>query len=87
MIKNKAGEAFQYENVLYTIGEWIQCSELSDYAGLAGIITEIRDGTDKETDNRGPEITCCFQSPQEKNLIKKIENKFSSLYGVSKKIE
>ena len=29
---------FEYENFRYSIGDWMRCSEESDYAGLSGII-------------------------------------------------
>ena len=37
MIKKQLGETFQCENILYSIGDWMQCSEGSDYAGLSEI--------------------------------------------------
>lgn len=43
MTKKQPGETFQYENILYSIGGWIQCTEGSDYAGLSGVIMEIRE--------------------------------------------
>ena len=58
MTKKQPGETFQYENILYSIGGWIQCTEGSDYAGLSGVIMEIRDGEDRETDNPAPDIYC-----------------------------
>ena len=39
MTKKQPGETFRYENILYSIGDWMQCTEGSDYAGLSGVIT------------------------------------------------
>ena len=64
MIKKQPGEIFEYENFRYSIGDWMRCSEESDYAGLSGIILEIRDGEDRETDNPTPDIYCRLQIPR-----------------------
>ena len=86
MIKKQPGEIFEYENFRYSIGDWMLCSEESDYAGLSGIILEIRDGEDRETDNPTPDIYCRLQIPQDTRIIQKLEEKFSKLYGKSVKI-
>ena len=86
MIKKQPGEIFEYENFRYSIGDWMRCSEASDYAGLSGIILEIRDGEDRETDNPTPDIYCRLQIPQDTRIIQKLEQKFSKLYGKSVKI-
>ena len=86
MIKKQPGEIFEYENFRYSIGDWMRCSEESDYAGLSGIILEIRDGEDRETDNPTPDIYCRLQIPQDTRIIQKLEEKFSKLYGKSVKI-
>ena len=51
MIINKKGQAFEFEGLKYVIGEKIITTAASDYDGLFGVITEIRDGADKETEN------------------------------------
>ena len=86
MIKKQPGEIFLYENILYSIGDWIQCIEGSDYAGLNGVITEIRDGEDRETDNAAPDIYCRLQIPKDAELVQKLEARFSGLYGKTVKI-
>lgn len=85
MIKKQPGETFLYENTLYSIGDWIQCTEGSDYAGLNGVITEIRDGEDQETDNPAPDIYCRLQIPKNAELVQKLEARFSGLYGKAMK--
>lgn len=86
MIKNKPGEIFEFESGQYSIGDWIRCREGSDYAGLLGVIVEIRDGEDRETDNLTPDIYCRLQIPEDTELIQKLEERFSKLYGKAVKI-
>ncbi len=86
MTKKQPGETFQYENILYSIGGWIQCTEGSDYAGLSGVIMEIRDGEDRETDNPAPDIYCRLQMPKDAELVQKLKARFSGLYGKTAKI-
>lgn len=86
MIKKQPGEIFEYENVRYSIGDWVRCSEESDYAGLLGVIVEIRDGEDRETNNPTPDIYCRLQIPEDTRLIQKLEERFSKLYGKTVKI-
>ena len=40
MIKKKTGEIFEFESVRYSIGDWVQCTESSEYAGLSGVIVQ-----------------------------------------------
>ena len=51
MIIDKVGSEFIYEGVTYRIGDKVIGTNSSEYAGLNGVIFEIRDGEDKETDN------------------------------------
>ena len=44
MIINQMDAQFQYKGVTYTIGGKVRANDASDYAGLYGTITEIRDG-------------------------------------------
>lgn len=73
MIINKHGEAFLYEGVAYRIGDRIIGTDSTEYAGLNGIIFEIRDGEDKETDNDMPDIYCTFDEPILPNDITEME--------------
>ena len=63
MILSKNGEVFQYGDITYTIGEQIAANNQSEYEGLVGVIIEIRDGDDKETENDTPDIYCQFDIP------------------------
>lgn len=59
-------------------------SDQSEYAGLIGSIFEIRDGSDKETENDTPDIYCSFDPPVLPTDIAKVEAVFSDLYGTQK---
>lgn len=51
MIINKEGLRYTYNSTTYTIGAAVVATEESEYQGLYGIITEIRDDVDRETEN------------------------------------
>ena len=63
MIINNPGAEFKYEGVKYIIGEPIIGTSESEYEGLFGSITEIRDGEDKDTENETPDFYCTFEPP------------------------
>lgn len=86
MVLNKKGDVFEYEGVKYTVGEFIYANKYSDYEGLFGIIKEIRNGEDKDTDNDTPDIYCAFEKPVIPYDIEKFEKHFSELYGEEKKL-
>ncbi len=56
----------------------------SDYAGLKGVITEIRTGNDKDTENETDDIYCSFDIPDDEDDLKNLEAHFSDLYGEKK---
>ena len=87
MIIDRNGAQFQHEGVTYTIGDKVYANNLSDYEGLYGIITEIRDGKDKETENDTPDIYCEFMPPVLPDDIKGLESRFSKLYRCEKHLE
>lgn len=87
MIINRIGAKFHYEGITYTIGDSVMATSESEYEGLFGTITEIRDGDDKETDNDTPDIYCTFLPPFDPDEIKALENRFSCLYRQEKKLE
>lgn len=87
MILNTPEEKFIYNNITYKIGGKIYANEHSDYAGLIGTITEIRDGSDKDTENDGPDIYCSFEVPFFPADRQMIEERFSPLYGMPKTID
>ena len=59
----------------------------SEYGGLYGTITEIRDGEDKETENETPDLYCSFEVPVMPCEVKKLEEIFSDLYDEPKTID
>lgn len=71
----------------YTVGAEIIDADKSEYKELYGVITEIRDGTDKETENETPDIYCTFYEPVTPYGIKELEKRFSDLCGTPKKLE
>ena len=87
MIINKQNQVFIYNGVEYKIGQNVIATNESDYAGLFGTITEIRDGKDKETENETPDIYCTFDKPILPYKISDVEERFSKLYGEAKKID
>ncbi len=87
MILNKAGDVFEYEGIKYTVGEFIYANKNSDYEGLFGVIKEIRDGDDKDTENETPDIYCAFENPAIPYDVKRIEERFFNLYGEEKKLD
>lgn len=48
MIINRIGAEFEYEGKTYVVGAPIVGTPESEYEGLYGTITEIRDGEDKK---------------------------------------
>lgn len=89
MIMNRTGAKFEYEGTTYVIGAPIIATSASEYRGLHGIITEIRDGKDKEScsDNDGPIFFCEFDPPVRPCDIEELEAVFSDLYQQPKTIE
>ena len=61
MILDKPGETFEYEGRKLMIGDQIIANGKSAYEGLFGAITEIRDGIDKETENKTPDPLLPFR--------------------------
>lgn len=87
MIINRPGAEFEYEGVIYKIGEPIIGTDESEYEGLFGSITEIRDGEDKETENDTPDLYCTFEPPVLPCEIQKLEEVFSELYQQPKTLD
>ena len=87
MIINKKGMRYTYSGTTYTIGAAVVATEESEYQGLCGIITEIRDGVDRETENDTPDIYCCFEPPLFPKEIQELEQRFSELYRMPKKLD
>lgn len=87
MIINKDGMRYTYNGTTYTIGAAVVATEESEYQGLCGIITEIRDGVDRETENDTPDIYCWFEPPLFPKEIQELEQRFSDLYQTPKKLD
>ena len=87
MILNTQEEKFIYNGITYKVGGKIYANEHSDYAGLVGTIIEIRDGSDKETENDSPDIYCSFEPPVFPADRQIIEEHFSALYRMPKTID
>ncbi len=87
MIYDKNGQSVELDGVIFTVGMDVRANANSDYANLYGVITEIRTGDDRETENDTPDIYCCFDSPVMPDEVYEMEKRFSSLYGMPKKIE
>ena len=86
MICTRTGEGIIAGGVAFAVGQRIIATD-SDYAGLKGYITEIRTGTDKETENETSDIYCCFDIPESKEEIKLLEEYFSDLFQEKKTID
>ena len=87
MIINQPGAEFFYEDVCYKIGDRIVATDESEYVGLFGSITEIRDGDDKDTENETPDIYCSFEVPVLPYDVAELEARFSKLYGEKKIVD
>ena len=77
----------KWNDTIFKIGQRVRTTPDSDYAGLEGMILEIRTGEEKETDNPTPDILCCFALPESETAVQKLEERFSSLYDMPKKRE
>ena len=84
---NKEGLRYTYNSTTYTIGAAVVATEETEYLGLYGIITEIRDSVDRETENDTPDIYCCFEPPLFPKEIQELEQRFSDLYQSTKKLD
>lgn len=87
MIINRIGAQFHYEGVTYTIGGKVVANDASEYQGLYGTITEIRDSDDRETENDTPDIYCHFMPPVLPGDIKALETRFTELYRTEKHLD
>ena len=80
MIINEQGAKYETEGKTFVIGEPIYVTDESDYKGLFGIVTEIRDGEDKETENDTVDIYCSLDEPVLPFDKEELEKRFSELY-------
>ena len=87
MIVNRPNQKYEHLGVTYAIGAAVMATEASEYRGLYGTITEIRDGSDRETENDTPDIYCCFEPPLFPKEIQELERCFTELYQSPKKLD
>ena len=87
MIINQEGMRYTYNGMTYTVGAAVMATEASEYRGLYGTITEIRDGADRETENDTTDIYCCFEPPLFPKEIQELEQRFTELYQSPKKLD
>ncbi|UKI36976.1 MAG: hypothetical protein L6V93_01755 [Clostridiales bacterium] len=87
MILHNPKDCFEYDGKTYFIGEEIVAENNTEYGGLFGKIIEIRTDADKETDNETPDIYCSFDPPVFPKEIEKLENSFSKLYRIPRKLD
>lgn len=87
MILHNQKDCFEYGGKTYFIGEEIVAENNTEYGGLFGKIIEIRTDADKETDNETPDIYCSFDPPVFPKEIEKLENSFSKLYRIPRKLD
>ena len=60
MILIDCEDFLMYNGIKYSVGDVVIANDSSIYKGSVGIISEIRDGDDKETENFEPDIYCSF---------------------------
>mgnify|MGYP005776327701 CR=1 FL=1 len=87
MIYNEYGSGMLYNGAWYAVGQRVIANDVSDYEGLVGTITEIREGEDKETENKTVDIYCDFEVPASPYEIQKLEKRFSEVYGCPKQVD
>lgn len=66
------------------VGSRVRCMDCA-YEGLTGVVTKILLG-DKTTGNETPDIHCDLKVPQDPKMWGTLEERFSELYGVPKKM-
>jgi len=86
MLLTQNGETYKYKKKQFAIGGGVQAVG-SDYKGLYGAITEIRDGDDKRSTAKHPELYCNFFRPLNKELETIVARKRSKYFGEKVKFE
>lgn len=81
MILNKTGERYIHDGITYKVGCEVFVVDEGPYEGLIGMITGIRDGEDKETDNDTVDIYCDFDLPAIRCECDRLVGRFSILHG------
>lgn len=80
MILNQSGQSIEIDGTVFAVGVRIGANSKSEYYGLEGRIIEIATDDDKDTENEGPDIYCCFDTPTEQKIIKRLEKEFSNIF-------
>ena len=87
MIYNRIGAVCRHEGAEFRVGDMVVATPESPWEGLCGTITEIRDGDDRETENDSIDIYCEFLPPIHPEEIRRLEDRFSDLYGMEKRLD
>lgn len=87
MVYRKPENKLEYNGTIYAVGQEIIGTPESEYEGLYGYITEIRDGNDKKTENKTPDIYCSFEPPVLPYEIKRLEQVFSDLHHKTRTLD
>ena len=80
MILNEIGQSMEIDGVVYAVGAKIVANNKSEYRRLEGKIFEIATDDDKDTENDGPDLYCCFEKPTDAEIIKRLEKDFSAIF-------
>ena len=51
MIYTRTGTGITVDGIFYSVGMYVHANNTSDFAGLYGVVTEIRTDEDRETEN------------------------------------
>lgn len=86
MIYTKTGAGITVDGIFYFVGMYVHANNTSDYAGLYGVVTEIRTDDDRETENDTPDIYCQFDAPVLPCEVSELEARFSALYRLPMKL-
>lgn len=81
MIYDRIGAVCSHEGAEFRVGDTVVATSESPWDGLYGTITEIRDRDDRETENDTPDLYCEFLPPILPEEIRRLEARFSELYG------
>ena len=86
MLLNMQGQKYEYNGSTFEIGMGIY-AVASDYEGLYGTITELRDDEHKDTENPGADIYCRFFPPVNNEVKATVEKRFATYYCEPVKFE
>ena len=86
MIYDRIGAVCRYNGGEFRVGDMVVATQESPWEGLCGTITEIRTGSDRETENETPDIYCEFLPPVHPEEISRLEAKLADLYGMEKRL-